>query len=91
MAEAPASVEEIARLARQLRPTDRALLIERVIEELNQDAGYGIGPRRELLGLWADLGSAPSADEIDAARSKTWGNLPRSVISSTNRRPVRGD
>jgi len=72
MAELPASVDELANRARELRPADRVLLIECVIEELHQDVGYGIGPRRELRGLWADLGPAPSADEIDAARSEAW-------------------
>ena len=36
--------------------------------------------RRELEGLWADLGVDISAEEIDAARREMWGNFPRDDI-----------
>jgi hypothetical protein len=32
-------------------------------------------PNRSLYGLWADLGSAPSAEEIDQARREAWANF----------------
>jgi hypothetical protein len=33
-------------------------------------------PKRSLLGLWADLGPAPSVEDIDEARREMWGNFP---------------
>lgn len=37
-------------------------------------------PKRSFYGLCADLGPAPSAEEIDAARAEAWGNFPRTDI-----------
>lgn len=75
----PASVEEIAKLARELTPVERARLIERVIAELERDASLS-GPKRSLRGLWSDLGPAPSAEEIDAARREAWQDFPRDLM-----------
>ncbi len=38
-------------------------------------------PRKSLLGLWADLGPAPSAEDIDEARREMWANFPRDDIA----------
>jgi hypothetical protein len=35
---------------------------------------------RGFIGLCADLGSAPSADEIDEARRELWAGFPRDDI-----------
>ena len=35
------------------------------------------GASRGLIGLCADLGRAPSADEIDQARKEMWAGFPR--------------
>jgi hypothetical protein len=35
-------------------------------------AGAEVRPRRSLWGLCADLGPAPSAEEIDEARREAW-------------------
>jgi hypothetical protein len=37
-------------------------------------------PARQLIGLCADLGSAPSAAEIDQARREMWAGFPRDGI-----------
>ena len=34
-------------------------------------------PRRNPIGLCADLGISISAEEIDEARREMWGNFPR--------------
>lgn len=34
-------------------------------------------PRRSLYGIFAHLGTAPSAEEIDQARAEAWANFPR--------------
>jgi len=37
-------------------------------------------PKRSLYGICADLGPAPSAEEIDESRREMWGNFPREDI-----------
>ncbi len=37
-------------------------------------------PRRNLKGLWADLGLAITADDIAEARREMWGSFPREHI-----------
>lgn len=71
-------IDELAQRARQLPPAERALLIERVIAELDQDAGITSLPR-PLLGLWAAYGTAPSFDDIEDARRELWGAFPRDL------------
>jgi hypothetical protein len=78
MAQRSDDVDKIAKLARALRPSDRARLIERVTADLERDAGL-TGPRQSLRGLWADLGPEPSAEEIDAARCEAWQNFPHDL------------
>ena len=36
--------------------------------------------RGSLYGVLADLGPAPTAEEIDEARREMWGNFPRNDI-----------
>lgn len=36
--------------------------------------------QRQLIGLCADLGSAPSAAEIDQARREMWAGFPRDDV-----------
>jgi hypothetical protein len=37
-------------------------------------------PKRSFYGLWADLGKAPSAEEIDEVRAEAWANFARADI-----------
>ena len=37
--------------------------------------------RRSILGLCADLGPAPSADDIDEARREMWSAFPRNSVA----------
>lgn len=37
-------------------------------------------PRRSIKGLWADLGVALSAEEIDANRREMWKKFPRENV-----------
>jgi hypothetical protein len=36
---------------------------------------------RSILGLCADLGKAPSAEEIDEARREMWAKFPRDDVA----------
>lgn len=65
--------EKIAQMALQLPPRDKLRLIERLAYRLRYDVGNGGTTTIPLLGALADLGPAPSAEEIDEARRETWG------------------
>ena len=75
------TLEEVLKLARQLSPVDKVRLIERVAPDIEHElaAGYP-GRTRSLLGLLKDLGPAPSAEQIDAARREAWDGFPRDDI-----------
>ena len=36
-------------------------------------------PRRSLLGLWADLNTRITEEDIAQARREIWGNFPRDI------------
>jgi hypothetical protein len=56
-------------MAQRLSVLDKIRVIERVASEIESDlAAQSGGESRSLLGLLKDLGPAPSAEEIDAAR-----------------------
>jgi hypothetical protein len=65
--------EQVFILAQQLRPVDQARLVvrlaPRVEQFLNQVEGMEAPhPRQPLRGWFADLGPAPSAEDIDEAQ-----------------------
>jgi len=73
------TLEQVIFLARQLSPLEKIRLIERIAPEIEQDMRRQ-RPLRSLLGLCADLGSAPSSEEIDEIRRKMWADFPREDI-----------
>ncbi len=76
------ALDEIVALAVRLSAVDKVRLLERVIATLEDDLmATRPAPRRSLRGLWADLGPAPSAEEIDEARREAWANFPRDDIA----------
>ena len=76
-----ATLNEVFDLARRLSPRDKIRLIEHMAPEIERDLLSGHPkPRKSLWGLWANLGQAPSAEEIDEARQQEWGNFPREDI-----------
>lgn len=75
------TLEEVLSLAKQLSAVDKVRLIERVAPEVEQEiASRERSGTRSLLGLLKDLGPAPSAEEIDAARREAWATIPRHDI-----------
>ena len=73
------TLDEVLALARQLPPVDQARLVARlapVVERvLNQTEARPIpSSRTPLRGLLADLGPAPSAEEIDEVRREIWAS-----------------
>ena len=75
------SLEEAVALVMELPPLDKIRLIERIAPRIEQDLMAAPMRRRSLLGLWADLGNAPSSDEIDQARREMWKNFPREDVA----------
>ncbi|MDW7712255.1 MAG: hypothetical protein SCH98_17445 [Deferrisomatales bacterium] len=72
------SVDQVVSLARHLPPADKLRLIELIARELSeQQLGSPGGEMRPTVGLCADLGAAPSAEDIDEARQEMWSGFPR--------------
>jgi hypothetical protein len=73
--------EDVFTLAKQLKGSDKVRLIQRLAPEIERELVSGnSAPRKSLLGLCADLGRAPSAEEIDQARKEEWADFPREDI-----------
>jgi hypothetical protein len=63
------TLEEALDLVKQLSPVDKARLIERIVPDIERELmATPPAPRKSLWGLCANLGPAPSAEEIDQAR-----------------------
>ena len=63
------TLEQVLDLAKRLSPLDKIRSIEQVAPEIARHlAGSRPASQRSLWGLCADLGPAPSAEEIDQAR-----------------------
>jgi len=71
-------LDEALSLALRLSPRDKLRLIERVVTTLGPElAGPEQRSSRSLLGLCADLGTAPSTEVIDQSRREAWASFPR--------------
>ena len=72
------TLDEAAALALQLPAADRVRLIERLADSL---FGHWVArrdePSRSHRGALADLGPAPSAEDIDEARQDMWSGWAR--------------
>ncbi|MEH2416399.1 hypothetical protein [Nostoc sp.] len=76
------SLQEIIKLAKQLSTVDKVRLIQQIAPDIERELTDKLStlPRQSLWGLCADLENAPSADEIDIARSEEWASFPREDI-----------
>jgi len=82
MADQTQSLDEVMALAANLSPLDKVRLLERLASTLERDlTGSKPTPKRSLLGLCADLGPAPSAEDIAEARRQMMKNFPREDIA----------
>ncbi len=81
MKEKVVTLEEVLTLARQLPARDQVRLIERLAPEIERAlVVVQPPPRKSLWGLCADLGPAPSEEEIDRIRREEWAGFPREDI-----------
>lgn len=76
------TLDQVLALAQRLRPVDQVRLvarltptIERVVGQL--ESSVPSVPRVPLRGLLADLGPAPSAEEIDEVQREMWATFTR--------------
>ncbi len=75
------TLEEALNLVKQLLLLDKLRLIEQITSDIKRELmAAPPAPRKSLWGLCADLGPAPSAEEIDQARREEWANFPREDI-----------
>jgi hypothetical protein len=75
------TLQEVLKLAKQLSLLDKIRLIQQITPDIELEiAENQKTPRRTLWGLCADLGTAPSAQEIDKIRAEEWANFPREDI-----------
>jgi hypothetical protein len=75
------TLEQVLELTKQLSLLDKVRLIERVAPQIARALEVARpAPRKSLWGLCADLGPAPSAEDIDEARREAWANFPREDI-----------
>jgi len=75
------TLEEALSLIKRLSPLDKVRLIEQITTDIKRELmAAPPAPRKSLWGLCADLGPAPSAEEIDQARQEEWANFPREDI-----------
>jgi hypothetical protein len=77
---APVTSQTVLEMLRRLSPRERLRVIAQALPETEREFPTSAQPSRSLLGLCADLGTAPTADEIDATRKEAWAGFPRDDI-----------
>ena len=77
------TLEQALKLTKQLTSLEKVQLIEKVIPDLEASLeAVGVGRRslRSAYGICADLGPAPSAEDIDEMRREVFENFPREAL-----------
>jgi len=76
------SFEKMVEMAKQLSPLEKIRLIERVVPDLEQYLQSTGKPRAltSAYGRLTDLGTAPSANDIDETRQEIFSEFPREDI-----------
>lgn len=70
--------QDVLEAARKLSQEEKAQLLDIIQRELKHER-HTSAPQT-FYGALADLGEAPSAEDIDEARKEMWGNFPREDI-----------
>jgi hypothetical protein len=70
------TLDQIIEQAKQLTPRQKMRLIQAISLDIEQALiKPKVKPHRSLLGICADLGKAPSAEDIDEIRQEMWSNF----------------
>lgn len=73
--------DDVLSAAIKMPATEKVRLLEDVSAALRRELRSSQPKsRKSLYGAFADLGSAPSMEEIDDARREAWANFPREDI-----------
>lgn len=72
--------EQVFLLAQRLRPVDQARLVVRLAPKVEWllmkiESTSPPSSRIPLRGLWSDLGTAPSAEDIDQVQREMWSTF----------------
>lgn len=71
-------LEDALSLALELSTLDKVRLMEQLASTVEHDLSQSQGKSfPSLYAVFADLGNAPSADDIDELRRELWHNFPR--------------
>ena len=74
------SFDQVFNLAQRLSLVDQLKLIARLGTAMEQALGKSESPEKSsrpyLYGALADLGPAPSSEDIDEIRREMWANFP---------------
>jgi len=81
MSSEPVTLDQILKLAKQLSPLEKVRLIERIAPDLEAPLEAASASSLQLAyGICANLGHAPSAEDIDETRIEALENFPREEI-----------
>lgn len=74
------TLEQVLTLAQQLRPVDQVRLIARLVPNVESMLERAAAPstgqtHQSLRGALAELGPAPSAEEIDEVQNEMWATF----------------
>jgi hypothetical protein len=72
------TIEQLLQQANELTADEQLELATRLLLRVRTQPNQQ--PSTDLYGMLADLGAAPSAEDIDAARAEMWANFPREDI-----------
>ena len=82
MPDKTATLDDVIQYARPLSPFDKLRLVEELISELKATIAQAPpAPLKSLHGALADLGPAPSAEDIEQTRREMLQNFPRDDIA----------
>ena len=75
------TLTQVIEQAKQLTPWEKMRLIQAISPDIEKALIQPeIKPRRSLWGICADLGQAPSAEEIYEIRQEIWSKFEREDI-----------
>ena len=82
MSTSEVTLDQVLALAQRLRPVDQVRLVARLAPAVERVLGQvesseSSAPRVPLRGLLADLGPAPSAEDIDEVQREMWATFSR--------------
>lgn len=82
MSTSEVTLDQVLALAQRLRPVDQVRLVARLTPTIERVLGQEESTtppvsRTPLRGLLADLGPAPSAEDIDEVQREMWATFTR--------------